>query len=236
LQLKWFLDHAQDVKAQRIARGQPIGPAHYGDWIADVERPAAQYRGRYQLQLDQARELLPHGADRASERSTDARVLKAVSTEQVTGGSGDGQVLRTTFGGVTEHVRVGTLPQIADGYDVTQLQGLVAFDHKPVAAWIVPILDYARQHGWQGSVNEGYRTDSQQAGIYNSGVRPAAVPVSLGGGGSNHSGKGYPAGAVDVSQAAQLSKILSRSRYRDLLVWAGAKDPPHFSHPHNGSY
>jgi hypothetical protein len=112
----------------------------------------------------------------------------------------------------------------------------VEFDHKPVAGWIAPILQYAREHGWKGSVNEGFRTDRQQAGIYRSGVRPAALPVSMGGGGSNHSGEDYPAGAVDVSDAQQLSNVLSRSKYRGLLVWAGAKDPPHFSHPHNGSY
>ena len=42
--------------------GLPIDdPKHYGDWIADVERPAEQYRGRYQLRLDEARELLRHG-------------------------------------------------------------------------------------------------------------------------------------------------------------------------------
>jgi hypothetical protein len=57
-QLDWFLDHAAAVKAQRVARGQPIDPQHYGEWIADVERPAAQYRGRYQLQLDDAQHLL----------------------------------------------------------------------------------------------------------------------------------------------------------------------------------
>jgi hypothetical protein len=174
-------------------------------------------------------------------------VLPAVTPDQQKAGSGaavdpaaagggGSKVLTTTFGGVTEHIKVGTLPHLADGADVTKLQGLVAFDNKPVASWIAPILDYARQHGWQGSLNEGYRTDRQQAGIYNSGVRPAAVPVSLGGGGSNHEGKGWPAGAVDVSQAQQLSNILSRSPYKGLLVWAGAKDPPHFSHPHNGSY
>ena len=33
-------------------------PSHWGDWIADVERPAAQYRGRYQLRLGEARGLL----------------------------------------------------------------------------------------------------------------------------------------------------------------------------------
>ena len=43
-------------EAQRVARGLPVDdPTHYGEWIADVERPAAQYRGRYQVRLDEAR-------------------------------------------------------------------------------------------------------------------------------------------------------------------------------------
>jgi hypothetical protein len=59
LQLEWFLDHAEAMGKQRIARGQPVDDeAHYGEWIADVERPAAQYRGRYQLRLDEARDVL----------------------------------------------------------------------------------------------------------------------------------------------------------------------------------
>ena len=59
LQVKWFLDQAVAAKQQRIARGLPIDdPNHYGDWIADVERPAAQYRGRYQLKLAEATNLL----------------------------------------------------------------------------------------------------------------------------------------------------------------------------------
>ena len=48
LQVKWFLDQAEAVKKQRIARGQSVtDPKQFGDWIADIERPAAQYRGRY---------------------------------------------------------------------------------------------------------------------------------------------------------------------------------------------
>ena len=59
LQLDWFLDQAEAVMKQRVARGLPIDdPQHYGEWIADVERPAEQYRGRYQLRLAEARGLL----------------------------------------------------------------------------------------------------------------------------------------------------------------------------------
>ena len=65
LQVKWFLDHAVAVKEQRLARGDSAfvnDPNKWGDWIADVERPAAQYRGRYQLRLDEARQLLGSSA------------------------------------------------------------------------------------------------------------------------------------------------------------------------------
>jgi len=31
---------------------------NWGEWIADVELPAEQYRGRYQLRLAEARALL----------------------------------------------------------------------------------------------------------------------------------------------------------------------------------
>jgi hypothetical protein len=62
-------------------------------------------------------------------------------------------------------------------------------------------------------------------------VRPAARP-----GTSNHEGTQFPRGAVDVSDAQTLSRILQGSKYAHLLVWAGGKDPVHFSHPHNGSY
>lgn len=103
------------------------------------------------------------------------------------------------------------------------------FDGKPVAGWIKPWLQYARQHGWKGSVNSGYRSVAEQRRIYNSGVRPAAKP-----GQSNHNFTGFPGGAIDVSDAAQLSRILKRAG--SPLKWAGAKDPVHFSHPRNGTY
>lgn len=110
-------------------------------------------------------------------------------------------------------------------------QGLAQFGDKKVAAWIDPILKYAQAHGWKGTVNSGYRSKAEQERIYDSGVRPAAVP-----GTSNHEGEAFPRGAIDVSDAEQLAQILKHSPYAGTLVWAGSKDPVHFSHPHNGSY
>jgi len=64
LQTKWFIDQAFVVKTQRIAEGNLfIGsdPSKWGDWIADVERPAEADRGRYQLRLEEARQLMVVG-------------------------------------------------------------------------------------------------------------------------------------------------------------------------------
>ena len=61
LQAKWFIDHALAHKKQQIAAGDADfgkDPGSWGEWIADVERPAEQYRGRYQLRLEEARRLL----------------------------------------------------------------------------------------------------------------------------------------------------------------------------------
>lgn len=108
-------------------------------------------------------------------------------------------------------------------------EGVVMFDGKPVAGWIAAELRWARKQGWKGTVTSGFRTRADQERIYNSGVRPAAKP-----GTSNHEATEFPRGAVDVSDAATLAKLLRRRG--SPLIWAGAKDPVHFSHPHGGSY
>jgi hypothetical protein len=61
LQLQWFVDRALEVRKLRLAAGGPdpvLDERVWGEWIADVERPAEQYRGRYQLRLGEARTLI----------------------------------------------------------------------------------------------------------------------------------------------------------------------------------
>lgn len=58
LQLEWFVDHAELEQTRRIGKGLSTTELEFGEWIADVERPAAQYRYRYQLRLSEARELI----------------------------------------------------------------------------------------------------------------------------------------------------------------------------------
>jgi cell wall-associated NlpC family hydrolase len=61
LQVKWFINQALAVKSQMPDRHFGSNPANFGEWIDEIERPAEEYRGRYQLQLDAARELLGAG-------------------------------------------------------------------------------------------------------------------------------------------------------------------------------
>ena len=78
LQAKWFLDQAEAVKKQRIARGQSVtDPKQFGEWIADIERPAAQYRGRYGMRLGEANSLLAKAGERARARAGAAAVEQA---------------------------------------------------------------------------------------------------------------------------------------------------------------
>jgi murein DD-endopeptidase MepM/ murein hydrolase activator NlpD len=60
-QIKWFIDHAVHEKEKRVADGYTnflTDESKWGEWVADVERPAEQYRGRYQERLEEARALL----------------------------------------------------------------------------------------------------------------------------------------------------------------------------------
>ena len=61
LQLTWFIDQALTIWANRVAAGDLTygnDPQGWGVWTADVEHPSEQYRGRYQLRLDEARGLV----------------------------------------------------------------------------------------------------------------------------------------------------------------------------------
>src|SRR4051812_28783052 len=63
LQLKWFIDNALAHKAGRDTHD----PGQWGEWIADVENCRGDLRGKYQLQLNAARQVLGHsGGDSAS--------------------------------------------------------------------------------------------------------------------------------------------------------------------------
>ncbi len=96
---------------------------------------------------------------------------------------------------------------------------------KPIAAWIVPVLEWGAEHGWHGTVTSGYRTYYEQAQLNAAGLFSA--PAGL----SNHESTVYPGGAVDVTQPGQLINVLNGYAGPRKLVGGvlGAVDPEHFS-------
>ena len=67
LQVRWFVDQALAVKRARLAAGDATfgrDPAGWGEWVADIERPAERLRGRYAERLDEARRLLRGASER----------------------------------------------------------------------------------------------------------------------------------------------------------------------------
>ncbi len=68
LQMRWFIDHALAARAADPALA--ASPSTWGEWVANIEQPAAAYRGRYQLQLGAAQELLHGSADGSVPLST----------------------------------------------------------------------------------------------------------------------------------------------------------------------
>ena len=96
---------------------------------------------------------------------------------------------------------------------------------KPIAGWIAPVLQWASEHGWTGTVTSGYRNYSEQASINASGAYSAPA------GKSNHESTQYPGGAVDVTNPGQLIQVLKGYTGPNKLVGGvlGPVDPEHFS-------
>ena len=96
---------------------------------------------------------------------------------------------------------------------------------KPIASWIVPVLEWAAEHGWQGTVTSGYRTYFEQAQLNHAGAFSAPA------GFSNHESTVYPGGAVDVTNSGQLIQVLKAYAGPRKLVGGvlGPVDPEHFS-------
>jgi hypothetical protein len=64
LQLAWFIDQALAIRAVRVSSGDPMfgtDPNGWGEWIADITRPAQEFRSRYQVRLGEARALIGPG-------------------------------------------------------------------------------------------------------------------------------------------------------------------------------
>jgi hypothetical protein len=105
--------------------------------------------------------------------------------------------------------------------------GLTTFDGVTVAAWFVPWLTKIRNAGWGGHVVSGYRDPAYSTQLCYGMCGAPSCPGRCAGASSNHSGKVYPAGAVDVTDYYTFERLAYSvgSPLRNHLP----ADPVHFS-------
>lgn len=107
---------------------------------------------------------------------------------------------------------------------------VVNWEGKPVVEWIAYWLERSRKAGWTGGVNSGYRSPEYSEQLCYEICNAPSCPGRCAGRSSNHTQKGYPNGAVDVSEPEQFGQIQVRigSPLKNALASSG--DPWHFSY------
>lgn len=108
--------------------------------------------------------------------------------------------------------------------------GVGRFDGKPVAKCAIPLLQWARQNGWRGSLVSGWRDPKySQSLCYNMCGRPSC-PGRCAGLASNHVGSTASRFAMDVSDYANFGRLMARCPLRPKVHNSlGARDPVHYS-------
>ena len=93
---------------------------------------------------------------------------------------------------------------------------------------MVEWLEKARAAGWGGHVLSGYRSPEYSESICLTMCGAPSCPGRCAGRSSNHSGKDYPAGAVDVDDYVTFAAVQGKIG-SPLKNTIGASDPNHFS-------
>jgi peptidoglycan hydrolase-like protein with peptidoglycan-binding domain len=107
--------------------------------------------------------------------------------------------------------------------------GVVVYDTKPVAAWMVPYLDWARAHGWHGVLASGFRTPAESEHLCIRLYGRPRVEGRCGGLTSNHFGIRKPAGAIDVTDYVRFAELMRRCPLQPKIKNDLPADRGHFS-------
>ena len=106
---------------------------------------------------------------------------------------------------------------------------MTTFDGKPVAAWLKPYLDWARAHGWQGTLNSGYRTPEYSEHLCIGMCGAPSCPGKCAGRSSHHSIRVKPGGAIDVSDYVRFGELMRQCPYSPRIFNNLPSDRVHYS-------
>jgi hypothetical protein len=107
--------------------------------------------------------------------------------------------------------------------------GVATFDSKPVAAWMKPYLDWAREHGWQGTLSSGWRDPAYSESLCMGICHAPKCPGRCAGRSSNHVGRVKPAGAIDVTHYEEFGRLMQSCPYEPRIFNDLPADRVHFS-------
>jgi hypothetical protein len=108
--------------------------------------------------------------------------------------------------------------------------GVGRFDGKPVAKAGIPLLQWARQNGWHGQLNSGWRDPKYSQHLCFQICGAPSCPGRCAGLSSNHVGSLPTRFAMDVSDYVKFAELMRRCPLKPNVHNAlGARDPVHFS-------
>jgi hypothetical protein len=109
-------------------------------------------------------------------------------------------------------------------------KGVTTFDGRPVAAWLKPYLEFAREKGWKGTLTSGFRDPEHSEHLCVVMCGAPSCPGRCAGRASNHSGSSKPNGAVDVSDFVRFGEVMRGCPLEPRIFNAlSDSDPVHFS-------
>lgn len=115
--------------------------------------------------------------------------------------------------------------------DATTGPGIATYDGRPVAAWMVPHLRFAREHGWGGVLVSGWRDPRYSEQLCYAMCGSPRCPGRCAGRASHHSQSVAPNGSIDVSDYLTFGRLMARPDAPSPRIFnsLGEIDPVHFS-------
>ena len=92
-----------------------------------------------------------------------------------------------------------------------------------------PYLDWARAHGWQGTLNSGYRTPEYSEHLCKGICGAPSCPGRCAGRSSHHSIRVKPGGSIDVSDYVRFGELMRQCPYSPRIFNNLPNDRVHYS-------